>query len=82
MPDRSSKLPLIDLAAQRRRLAGRIEAAIARVVEHGQFIMGPEVGALERALAERTGVRHAIGCGSGTDALLLALLARGIGAGD
>jgi dTDP-4-amino-4,6-dideoxygalactose transaminase len=82
MPDPPSKLPLIDLAAQRAHLAGRIEAAIARVLEHGRFILGPEVEALERALAERTGVRHAIGCASGTDALLLALRARGIGAGD
>lgn len=82
MPDLSSKLPLIDLAVQRARMAGRIEAAIARVIEHGQFILGPEVGALEQALAGRVGVRHAIACASGTDALLLALLARGIGAGD
>ena len=82
MPDLSSKLPLIDLAAQRKRLAGRIEAAMARVVAHGQFILGPEVGALEQAIAGRVGVRHAIACASGTDALVLALLARGIGAGD
>ena len=82
MADLSSKLPLIDLAAQRKRLAGRIEAAMARVVAHGQFILGPEVGALEQAIAGRVGVRHAIACASGTDALVLALLARGIGAGD
>jgi dTDP-4-amino-4,6-dideoxygalactose transaminase len=82
MPDRSSKLPLIDLASQRRRLAGRIEAAIDAVIEHGQFIMGPEVDALEQALADHAGVRHAISCASGTDALLLVLLARGIGQGD
>jgi dTDP-4-amino-4,6-dideoxygalactose transaminase len=82
MPRESSKLPLIDLAAQGRRLAPRIEAAIARVLEHGQFILGPEVEALEQALAERVRVGHAIACGSGTDALLLALLARGIGPGD
>jgi dTDP-4-amino-4,6-dideoxygalactose transaminase len=78
----SSKLPLVDLAAQRRRLGGRIEAAIARVIAHGHFIMGPEVGALERALAERVGVRHVITCASGTDALLLVLLAQRIGPGD
>jgi dTDP-4-amino-4,6-dideoxygalactose transaminase len=82
MPEPSSKLPLIDLAAQRAHLAGRIEAAIARVLEHGQFVLGPEVEALEQALAARVGVRHAIACASGTDALALALLARGIGAGD
>ena len=78
----SSKVPLVDLAAQRRRLGGRIEAAIARVLGHGRFILGPEVGELEQALAERVGVRHAVTCASGTDALLLALLARGIGRGD
>jgi dTDP-4-amino-4,6-dideoxygalactose transaminase len=78
----SSKLPLVDLAAQRTRLDGRIETAIARVIAHGRFILGPEVDALEQALAERVGVRHVITCGSGTDALLLALLARGIGPGD
>jgi dTDP-4-amino-4,6-dideoxygalactose transaminase len=82
MSTSSSKLPLIDLAAQRRRLAGRIEAAIGRVLEHGQFIMGPEVGVLEQALAEKVGVRYAISCASGTDALLLVLLARGVGRGD
>lgn len=78
----SSKLPLVDLAAQRTRLGGRIEAAIARVIAHGQFIMGPEVGALEQELAERVGVRHVITCASGTDALLLVLLAQGIRPGD
>ncbi len=73
---------LIDLAAQRRRLGGRIEAAIAAVLAHGQFILGPEVARLEQALAAYAGVRHAIGCASGTDALLLILMARGIGPGD
>jgi dTDP-4-amino-4,6-dideoxygalactose transaminase len=75
-------LPFVDLQAQRRRLGGRIEAAIAAVLAHGQFIMGPEVEQLERALAEYVGVRHAITCASGTDALLLVLRARGIGPGD
>jgi dTDP-4-amino-4,6-dideoxygalactose transaminase len=75
-------LPFIDLQAQRRRLGGRIEAAIARVLDHGQFIMGPEVGAFEAALASYLGVRHAISCASGTDALILPLRARGIGPGD
>ncbi len=74
--------PFVDLEAQRRRLGGRIEAAIARVLEHGRFIMGPEVGQLEAALAEYVGVRHVIGCASGTDALLLVLMAQGIGPGD
>jgi len=75
-------IPLIDLHAQRARLGDRIDTAIARVVEHGQFILGPEVGELEEQLASFCGVRHAIGCASGTDALLMALLAFGVGPGD
>lgn len=75
-------LPFVDLEAQRRRLGGRIEAAIAAVLAHGQFVMGPEVARLEQALAEQTGARHVISCASGTDALLLVLMARGLGPGD
>ncbi len=69
--------PFVNLEDQRRRLGGRIEAAIARVLEHGRFIMEPEVGHLEAAVAEYVGVRHVIGCASGTDALLLVLMAQG-----
>jgi dTDP-4-amino-4,6-dideoxygalactose transaminase len=79
---RFAPVPLVDVAAQRRRLGERVEAAIARVLEHCQFIMGPEVGALEAQLAAFCGVRHALGCASGTDALLLALMGKGIGPGD
>jgi dTDP-4-amino-4,6-dideoxygalactose transaminase len=75
-------LPFIDLQAQRHRLAGRIERAIARVVEHGRFVLGPEVAELERALAAFSGAPHAVTCASGTDALQLALMAEGIGRGD
>jgi UDP-2-acetamido-2-deoxy-ribo-hexuluronate aminotransferase len=75
-------LPFVDLQAQRRRLGGRIEAAIAAVLDHGQFVLGPEVAALERALAEHSGAAHVITCASGTDALLLVLMAWGIGPGD
>ncbi len=75
-------LPFVDLPAQRRRLGGRIEAAIAAVLAHGQFILGPEVEQLEQALAGYAGVRHVITCASGTDALILVLMARGIGPGD
>ena len=75
-------IALIDLQAQRARLGDRIDAAIARVVEHGKFILGPEVADLEAQLASFCGVRHAIGCASGTDALLMALLALGVGRGD
>ncbi|HET6521037.1 MAG TPA: DegT/DnrJ/EryC1/StrS aminotransferase family protein [Geminicoccaceae bacterium] len=78
----SSSIPFIDLQAQRRRMGGRVEAAIGRVLDHGAFIMGPEVAELERQLAAYAGTRHAIGCASGTDALLLPLLAAGVRTGD
>lgn len=74
-------LPFVDLAAQRRRLGERIDSAIARVLDHGRFIMGPEVRELERELADHCGSRHAIACSSGTDALLLALMALRTGPG-
>lgn len=75
-------IPFIDLAAQRRRLAPHVDAAIARVVEHCQFILGPEVRELEAELAAFCGARHALSCASGTDALLLCLMAKNIGPGD
>ena len=75
-------MPFIDLQAQRHRLAGRIERAMARVVEHGRFVLGPEVAELERALSAFSGAPHVVTCASGTDALQLALMAEGIGPGD
>jgi dTDP-4-amino-4,6-dideoxygalactose transaminase len=75
-------IPFIDLTAQRRRLGPRLDAAIARVVDACQFIMGPEVVRLEAELAAFCGARHALSCASGTDALFLVLLAKGIGPGD
>ncbi|MBM3573054.1 MAG: aminotransferase class I/II-fold pyridoxal phosphate-dependent enzyme, partial [Alphaproteobacteria bacterium] len=75
-------IPFIDLAAQRRRLGSAVDQAIARVVAHCQFINGPEVAAFERELAAFCGARYAVGCASGTDALLLVLMAKGIGPGD
>jgi dTDP-4-amino-4,6-dideoxygalactose transaminase len=75
-------IPFIDVGAQRRRLGGAIDAAIARVTEHCQFINGPEVAEFEQALARFCGSKYAVGCSSGTDALLLVLMARGIGPGD
>jgi len=75
-------IPFIDVAAQRRRLGRAIDDAVGRVLAHCQFVQGPEVRELEVALAAFTGVRHAIGCASGTDALLLVLMAWGIGRGD
>ena len=75
-------IPFIDVAAQRRRLGRAIDDAIAGVLTHCQFIQGPEVRAFEADLAAFCGARHAIGCASGTDALLLVLMAWGIGPGD
>jgi dTDP-4-amino-4,6-dideoxygalactose transaminase len=79
---RPATLPFIDVAAQRRRLGNKLDEAIARVTNHCQFIMGPEVNDLESELAAFCGARHAISCGSGTDALVLVLMAKGIGPGD
>ena len=75
-------IPFIDVAAQRHRLGARIDEAIARVTAHCQFILGPEVAVLEGELATFCGARHAISCASGTDALVLVLMAKGIGPGD
>jgi dTDP-4-amino-4,6-dideoxygalactose transaminase len=72
----------IDLKAQQKRIRERIEANINVVLDHGRYIMGPEIGELEKRLAQYVGVQHAVGCSSGTDALLLPLLAMGIGPGD
>jgi dTDP-4-amino-4,6-dideoxygalactose transaminase len=75
-------IPFIDVAAQRRRLGGAIDAAVARVMGHCQFILGPEVRAFEAELAAFCGAKHVVTCASGTDALVLALRAKGIGSGD
>src|SRR5829696_4576934 len=78
----TTPIPFIDVAAQRRRLGSAVDDAVARVLAHCQFVMGPEVQALEQDLAAFCGARHAISCASGTDALLLVLMAQGIGRGD
>jgi dTDP-4-amino-4,6-dideoxygalactose transaminase len=75
-------IPFIDVAAQRRRLGSAIDAAVARVLNHCQFILGPEVKAFETELAAFCGAKHVVTCASGTDALVLALRAMGIGPGD
>ena len=75
-------LPFIDVAAQRRRLGQRIDDAIARVLSHCQFINGPEVHELERDLSAFCGAKHSIGVSSGTDALVLILMAFGVEKGD
>jgi dTDP-4-amino-4,6-dideoxygalactose transaminase len=78
----SAPIPFIDVAAQRARLEKEIDAALGRVLAHCQFIMGPEVAALEADLARFCGAKHAISCASGTDALMLSLMALGVGPGD
>ena len=78
----ATPIPFIDLAAQRRRLGPAVDAAVARVLNHCQFIHGPEVREIEVSLAAFCGARHAVTCASGTDALLLPLMAKGIGPGD
>ena len=75
-------LAFIDLMAQRRRLGARIDAAVARVLDHGQFIMGPEVRAFEEALGRFGQARHVLSCANGTEALVLPLIAWGVGPGD
>ncbi|MDA8014723.1 MAG: DegT/DnrJ/EryC1/StrS family aminotransferase [Gammaproteobacteria bacterium] len=80
--DKTAAMKFIDLHAQFARIEDDIRAAIDRVLQHGQFIMGPEVFELERELAEYCGVAHAVSAASGTDALLIALMARGVGRGD
>jgi dTDP-4-amino-4,6-dideoxygalactose transaminase len=81
-PAMSPPIALIDLALQQQRLRARLDAAIARVLDHGRYIMGPEVAELERKLGDFCGARHVITCASGTDALLLALMAKNLRPGD
>ncbi len=76
------RIELNDLGAQYARLKPRIDARISAVLEHGRFILGPEVAEFETALAAFAGAGYAVGVASGTDALLIALMAEGIGPGD
>lgn len=76
------KVPLLDLTEQNKALRPEIEAALGRVLDTNAFILGDEVKALESELAEYCGTKYAIGCASGSDALLLALMAVGVEAGD
>lgn len=75
-------MKFIDLAAQQRRIRKSIQERIERVLDHGQYIMGPEIDELEEKLSAYVGTKIAVGCASGTDALLLALMAYGVGPGD
>lgn len=82
MDKRLDPIPFIDLASQKARLRGGIDAAIARVLDHGQYVLGPEVSKLEEALRSFTGAAHCVSCANGTDALTLVMMAEGIGPGD
>lgn len=75
-------MQFIDLKTQYRLVSSEISERIARVLDHGQYIMGPEVAELEEMLADFVGAKHCVGLASGTDALLVAMMALGIGAGD
>lgn len=75
-------IPFIDLKAQQARLKDGIDAAIARVLDHGAYIMGPEVAQLEKELEAFCGAKHAVSCGNGTDAISLVCMAENIGVGD
>jgi dTDP-4-amino-4,6-dideoxygalactose transaminase len=76
------KMQFIDLGAQRERIAAKLQVAIDTVVRDGRYILGPQVAEFEQKLAAYVGVKHVIACANGTDALLLPLLASGIGPGD
>lgn len=76
------EIAFIDLERQKERLGERLSARLQAVLDHGRYIMGPEVGELEERLAQRCGARHAITCSSGTDALRMVLMAWGVGPGD
>ena len=75
-------MEFVDLKKQYARIKDRVDARMHAVLEHGHYVMGREIVELERSLASRTGSRHCIACSSGTDALLLALMALNVGTGD
>ena len=77
-----NNISFVDLAAQQEQIYPELEKRIKKVLSHGKYIMGPEVTELEEKLAEFVGVKYAISCSSGTDAILMALMADGVGPGD
>jgi dTDP-4-amino-4,6-dideoxygalactose transaminase len=79
---RPQPIPFIDTAAQRQRLGKAVDDAVSRVLAHCQFLGGPELAQLETDLAAFCGAKYAVSCSSGTDALLMVLMAKGIGPGD
>ncbi len=80
--DADGPVAFIDLPRQQRRIRANVERGLLAVLGHGRYIGGPEIDCLERRLAEYVGVRHAVAVSNGTDALLIALMASGVGAGD
>jgi dTDP-4-amino-4,6-dideoxygalactose transaminase len=82
MNQRPDPVAFIDIGAQRRRLGSAIDEAVGRVLTHCQFVSGPEVAKLEADLAAFCGAKHVVACASGTDALLMVLMAKEIGPGD
>src|SRR3954454_474071 len=79
---RSEPIPLIDVASQRRRLGDSRCAAVKRVLDHCQFVNGPEVAVLEQKLPPYWGAKHVISCASDTDAILMVLMANNVGPAD
>ena len=75
-------MDFIDLKAQQSKIRLKIDKRIKSVLDHGKYIMGPEVYEIEQKLSEYVGMEHCISCSSGTDALLIPLMANGIGPGD
>ena len=75
-------VPMLDLEALHAPLLGELQRAAARVIASGKFLLGEEVAAFEQAAASMSGVAHAVGVSSGTDALLAMLMASGVGPGD
>src|SRR5690349_1191094 len=78
----STPVPLLDLKRQYEALRGELLAAVTRVCDSGRWVLGPDCEELERTIAQYTGARHAIACASGSDALLLALMALDVGSSD
>lgn len=81
-PTHITSVPLLNVQRQTAAIRPSLDAAISRVLDHGMFINGPEVRQFEESLARYCGVQHAIACASGSDAILLPLMALGVGAGD
>src|SRR5438270_12608579 len=79
---RSEPIPFIEVSSQRRRLGASLDAAVKRVLDHCQFVNGPEVAELEAQLAAYCGAKHVVACASGTDAILMAMMAKNVGPGD